>query len=112
MAGLYPCCPTIVETLASRANPVNYLVLILQLLLIRYTLDLMHCEMNLTKNFLKTITAKKDTVKVRRDLQRKDIRKHLWLTPHPRRAGKMVKPRVSYVLSNEEFEKFAKCIES
>jgi hypothetical protein len=28
----------------------------------------MHCEMNLAKNFLKTITGQKDTVKVRRDL--------------------------------------------
>ena len=43
-------------------------------LLIRYTLDAMHCEMNLAKNFLKTITGKKDTIKVRRDLQRRNIR--------------------------------------
>jgi hypothetical protein len=36
-----------------------------QYLLIRNTLDVMHCEMNLAKNFLKTITGKKDTIKVR-----------------------------------------------
>ncbi len=72
----------------------------------------MHCEMNLAKNFLKTITGKKDTVKVRRDLQRRNVRKHLWLTPHPRRAGRMVKPRASYVMFEDEFEKFARCIES
>jgi hypothetical protein len=35
------------------------------MLLIRYTLDAMHCEMNLAKNFLKTIVGTKDTVKVR-----------------------------------------------
>jgi hypothetical protein len=72
----------------------------------------MHCELNLAKNFLKTITGKKDTVKVRRDLQRRNIRPHLWLTQNPRKAGKMVKPRASYVLSDAEFDKFVKCIES
>jgi hypothetical protein len=41
----------------------------MQMLLIRYMLDAMHCEMNLAKNFLKTIVGSKDTVKVRRDLQ-------------------------------------------
>ena len=72
----------------------------------------MHCELNLAKNILKTITGKKDSVKVRRDLQRRNMRRHLWLTPHPRKPGKMVKPRASYVLTEEEFEKFARCIES
>lgn len=83
-----------------------------QYLLIRHLLDVMHCEMNLAKNFLKTITGKKDTVKVRRDLQRRNVKPHLWLTPHPRKAGKMVKPRAAYVLSEEEFEKFASCVEA
>ena len=89
------------------ASVVNF-----QDLLIRHLLDVMHCEMNLAKNFLKTITRKKDTMKVRRDLQRRNMRKHLWLTPHPRKAGKMVKPCAPYVLGEGEFEKFAKCIES
>jgi hypothetical protein len=40
----------------------------LQDLLIRYMLDPMHCEMNLAKNFLKTLVGMKDTVKVRRDV--------------------------------------------
>ena len=51
-------------------------------------------------------------MKVRRDLQRRNMRKHLWLTPHPRKARKMVKPRAPYILGEGEFEKFAKCIES
>jgi hypothetical protein len=72
----------------------------------------MHCELNLAKNFLKTITGKKDTVKVRRDLQRRNIKPHLWLTQNPRKAGKMVKSHASYVLSDAEFDKFVKCIES
>ena len=39
------------------------------------------------------------------------MKKHLWLTPHPGKAGKMLKPRASYVLTEEEFQKFVKCIE-
>jgi hypothetical protein len=72
----------------------------------------MHCEMNLAKNFLKTITGKKDTVKVRRDLQRKGIRPHLWLSANPRRGGKMLKPAAPYVFSNREFEVFVQTLES
>jgi hypothetical protein len=68
--------------------------------------------MNLAKNFLKTISGKKDTVKVRRDLRRRNIRKHLWLTAHSGRGGKIVKPHASYVLTPEEFEVFAQTIES
>jgi hypothetical protein len=68
--------------------------------------------MNLAKNFLKTITGKKDTVKVRRDLQRKGIRKHLWLLPNPRRRGKMYKPAAPYVLSDEDFNEFARTLEA
>jgi hypothetical protein len=38
-------------------------------LLIQWTLDLMHCEMNFVKNILKTITSEKDNIKIRHDLQ-------------------------------------------
>ena len=72
----------------------------------------MHCEMNFAKNLLKTIMGKKDSVKVRRDLQRRNMRRHLWLTAHPRKPGKMLKPQASYVLTESEFEKFATCLES
>ena len=68
--------------------------------------------MNLTKNILKTITGKKDTVKVRRDLQRRNMRQHLWLTPNPRNSAKMLKLRAPYVMSEDEFEKFTRCIET
>jgi hypothetical protein len=66
--------------------------------------------MNLAKNFLKTISGKKDIVKVRRDLRRRNIRKHLWLTAHSRRGGKIVKPHALYVLTVEEFEVFVQTI--
>jgi hypothetical protein len=72
----------------------------------------MHCEMNLAKKFLKTITGKKDIVKVRRDLQRRGIRRHLWLTTNPKRGWKMLKPAATYVLSDVEFQIFADTIES
>jgi hypothetical protein len=81
-------------------------------LLIRYTLDVMHCEQNVAKNILKTVTGLKDTVKVRRDLQRRGIRSHLWLTPHPSKNGRMLKPAAPYVLTNDEFDAFANTIES
>ena len=68
--------------------------------------------MNLAKNFLKTITGKKDIVKVRRDLQRRNVRMHLWMIPNSKKPSKMMKPRALYVLTDEEFEKFATCIKS
>jgi hypothetical protein len=68
--------------------------------------------MNLAKNFVKTICGNKDTVKVRWDLQRQNIRKHLWLTANSGRGGKIMKPQASYVLTAEEFELFVKTIET
>jgi hypothetical protein len=71
----------------------------------------MHYEMNIAKNFLKTITGKKDTVKVRRDLQRQGLRRHLWLVSNPRSGEKMLKPAAPYDLSDHEFEVFASTLE-
>ena len=72
----------------------------------------MHYEQNVAKNILKTVTGLKDTVKVRQDLQRRGIMRHLWLTPHPKKFGRMLKPVAPYVLTNEEFDVFANVIES
>jgi hypothetical protein len=83
-----------------------------QYLLIRNTLDVMHYEMNLAKNFLKTITGKKDTVKVRRDLQRKGIQRYLWLLLNPHKGRKMYKPTAPYVLLDEDFNEFAQTLEA
>jgi hypothetical protein len=68
--------------------------------------------MNLANFFMKTIIGLKDSVKVRRDIQCCNIRKHLWLTRNPRRGGEMLKPAGPYVLSDEDFKLFADCIES
>jgi hypothetical protein len=75
-------------------------------------LNVMYYEMNIAKNFLKTILGNKDTVKVRRDLQRRNIRRYLWLTTQPERGGRIMKPQASYVLTLTEFEQFAQTIES
>jgi hypothetical protein len=66
----------------------------------------MHYEMNLAQNFLKTITRITDTVKVKRDLQRKGIWRHLWL------IGKMYKPATPYVFSDKEFSDFVQILEA
>jgi hypothetical protein len=85
-------------------------LLCMQLLLIRYTQDVMHCETNLAKNFLKTICRNKDAMKVGRDLQGRGLRWHLWLTNNPLRPMKMFKLATLYVLFDEDFRKFANCI--
>jgi len=72
----------------------------------------MHYEMNLAKNFLKTIMGKKDIVKVRRDLQPRKICPHFWLIPNPKKGGEMMKPTAPYVLSDAEFNIFASMLES
>ena len=84
----------------------------MQELLIRYTLDVMHCEQNVAKNILKTVTSHKNTVKVRQNLQCRGIRRHLWLTPHPKKTDKILKFVAQYVLTSDEFDIFANTIES
>jgi hypothetical protein len=72
----------------------------------------MLCIVNkISQNILKTITGYKDTVKVRRDLQCRGIRKHLWLTSNPKTPSKMLKSAAPYVLTSEEFDIFASTVE-
>ena len=81
-------------------------------LLIQYMLDFMHCKLNVAKNIVKTVTGLKDPVKVRQDLQCRNIRKHLWMTPYAQTYGNMLKPIAPYVMSTKEFDVFANTIES
>lgn len=67
----------------------------------------MHCEQNFRKNILKIVIGEKDSVKVRRNLQDRSIRLHLWLTTNPQRHGNMLKPEAPYVLTTAEFETFS-----
>ena len=59
----------------------NNNILDMQDILIPYTLDVMHCEQNFAKNILKTMTGQKRTVKIRQDLQRRRIKRHLLSQP-------------------------------
>lgn len=81
-------------------------------LLIRYTLDVIHCEQNFAKIIVKTVTEHNNMVKIRRDLQRRGIKRHLWLIPHPKTNGKILKPTAPYVLTTKKFEVFSSIIEN
>lgn len=80
---------------------------------IRNTLDIMHCEKNICENVLKTICGwkEKDSVRVRRDMQREGIRQHLWMTRDPNNNSRMLKPRANYVLTAKEFDIFCTRLE-
>ena len=86
----------------------------LQHLLIRNTLDVMHCEKNFAENLLKTICGfkEKDSVKVRRDMQREGIRRDLWMVPDPNNSTRMLKPVANYVLTAKEFDTFCTRLEN
>jgi hypothetical protein len=84
----------------------------MQEFLIQFTLDIMHCEHNFTKNIFKIVIGKKDSVKMRRDLQCKGIRPHLWLTTNLQKGGKMLKPVAPHVLIMIEFDSFSITIEN
>lgn len=73
----------------------------------------MQCEKNFAENVLKTIcgSKEKDSVKVRRDMQREGIRRHLWMTKDPNNANRMLKPAANYVLKPSEFDTFCRRLE-
>ena len=74
----------------------------------------MHCEKNFCENLLKTICGfkEKDSVRVRRDMQREGIRPHLWMTRDPKNPNKFLKPAANYVLKPEEFDIFCTRLEN
>ena len=88
--------------------------MLLQHLEIRNTLDVMHCEKNFCENILKTICGfhEKDSVRVRRDMEREGIKKHLWMVRDPRNQSRMVKPVANYVLTAKEFDIFCTRLET
>ena len=73
----------------------------------------MHCENFFAENILKTICGfkEKDSVKVRRDMQREGIRPHLWMTRDPLNPCRMLKPKANYVLTAAEFDIFCTRLE-
>ena len=47
------------------------------MLLVRHTLDVMHCEKNVCENIMKTMFGEKDTATVRNDMREVNIRPNL-----------------------------------
>lgn len=78
---------------------------LLQFLMIRHVLDVMHCEKNLCENILKTIWGLKDSLKVRLDLTEVNIRPELHPIPG-KKPGSLALPAAPYVLSKKEKEIF------
>ena len=74
----------------------------------------MHCEKNFSENILKTICGfkEKDSVRVRRDMQREGIRPHLWMVRDPQNPSRMLKPAANYVLTPHEFNIFCTRLEN
>jgi hypothetical protein len=80
-----------------------------QMLLMRHTLDMMHCKKNICEKFLKTIFGEKDIVVVQKDLEEVGIQPELWLR-HLVNSGSSLKPHSPYVLTEEEKKIFLKII--
>jgi hypothetical protein len=80
-------------------------------LLIRHTLDVMHCEKNIVENITKTIFGEKDTLNVRLDMKEAGIRKHLWPV-QGKKPGSVILPQSSYVLTKGEREVFVDQVRS
>ena len=83
----------------------------MQDLLIRHTLDVMHCEKNITENIMKTIFGEKDTLGARLDMKEAGIHKHLWPVRGVK-PGSVILPRSSYVLTKEERQVFVDQVRS
>ena len=86
----------------------------MQHLEIRNSLDIMHCEKKFAENLLKTICGykEKDSVRVRRDMEREGIRPHLWMVWDPNNASRTLKPAANYVLTPREFDIFCTRLEN
>lgn len=79
--------------------------------LTRHNLDVMHIEKNVCDNLLGTLLdmdKSRDDENARRDLQRLNIKSHLWLKPHPNRE--LFMPPASYSMSIDEKERFLKVL--
>jgi hypothetical protein len=53
------------------------LMLVLHDLLIRHTLDVMHCEKNLIEHVMNIMFGEEDTVAIRKDMEGMNIRSNL-----------------------------------
>ena len=70
----------------------------MQDLLIRHTLDVMHCEKNLCENIIKTF-GETDYPRGRMDYEDMGVRPGLWLRRTPATQGRLFMPHAPYVLT-------------
>jgi hypothetical protein len=66
----------------------------------------MHCEKNLVHNVIKTVLGKKDSKKVRHDLQALGVQEHFWLKLHPSKSDEALMPKAPWVMHKEEWAMF------
>jgi len=76
---------------------------------IRYTLDAMHVERNISANVLKHLFGEKDSLGTRRDME--EVRVHPWLWLQ-RRGSTFVKPTAPYVFNSNETHEFLELMSS
>lgn len=72
---------------------------VMQDLLIRHTLDVMHCEKNLCENIVKTLLGETDFPRGRQDYKDMGVRPDLWLRRTHGTDGRLFMPHAPYVLS-------------
>ena len=75
-------------------------MLVLHDLLIRHTLDVMHCEKNLIEHLMNIMFGEEVTVTVRKDMEGVNICSNLW--PIPNGNGDLDLPLAPYVMSLED----------
>lgn len=71
---------------------------VVQDLLIRHTLDVMHCEKNLCENIIKTLFGETDFPRGRLDFKDMGVRSDLWLRETHGTDGRQFMPHAPYVL--------------
>jgi hypothetical protein len=71
---------------------------VVQDLLIRHTLDVMHCEKNLCENIIKTLFGETDFPRGRMDFKDMGVRSNLWLRQTDGTDGRLFMPHAPYVL--------------
>jgi hypothetical protein len=79
---------------------------------VRYTIDVMHTEKNVAENILRTLFGEKDNMKVRLDLQNRNIRRHIWLRRMGNGDGKVYMPDAAYVLSKSDQALFLRTLKA
>ena len=78
------------------------LMCLVQHLLERHILDVMHCEKNLCENLLKTLFGMNDSPGSRVDAEDLGIREEIWLQPPRRQQDGYYMPHAPYVFRSNE----------